>query len=282
MKKLKFKKDVAHASLRDERSRLLYHQNPFSVQEAYRSARTNLMFLPQQTEGRGQILVITSANMGEGKSTSCANLSIVLAQNGKRVLLIDCDMRSPKQNKLMDYPQSPGLSEYLAGIESTLTVRRNEYVDSLDVVTAGSAPPNPAELLSSPKMQKLLAGVSQEYDYIMLDTPPINLVADALVVKAQVDGYVLIVRADHTNRTELDHALLRLQQVEAHVFGFVLNDVNPKSGKYGKYGRYGRYGRYGKYGKYGEYGAYGNYDANVYGDQTHDTFRMTTVQSHAD
>jgi len=258
MRKLMFSKKAAQMpeSWRTEAGKLLWDQKPFSVQESYRHARTNLMFLPQQEDSACRKLVVTSANAGEGKSINAANLAIALAQNGKRVLLIDCDMRSPKQHRLMRYHQAPGLSEYLAGIEKTLKVHESTRAPGLAVVTAGSVPPNPAELLGAPAMRALLQRLSEHYDYLMLDMPPVNLVTDALVVKDFTDGYILVVRANRTARGELEQTLGSMEQVNAHVFGFLLNDVDPKTGKYGRYGRYGKYGKYGKYGRYDqEYGA---------------------------
>lgn len=247
MKKWPFKNKPAgtEASWKEDAGKLLYVQAPFYVQESYRSARTNLMFLPSKEGNKCRLIVFTSSNAGEGKSTNCTNLAIALAQNGKRVLLIDCDMRNPKLNKLMRYHQSPGLSEYLAGIKNTPTIHENENVEGLQIITSGSTPPNPTELLSSPAMRLMLSQFGESYDYIMLDTPPINLVADALVLKEQVDGYILVVRANRTNRNDVDQALTKFQQIKAHVFGFLLNDVNPKSGRYGKYGKYGKYEKYG-------------------------------------
>ncbi|MEA4965636.1 MAG: CpsD/CapB family tyrosine-protein kinase [Oscillospiraceae bacterium] len=245
MKRLKLKKEVNGVFLPEETGKLLYFQEPFSVQEAYRTTRTNLMFLPQQTEGSCRKIAFTSPGAGEGKSLNCANLAIALAQDGKRVLLLDCDMRNSTQHRLMRCAQSPGLSEYLAGMEKQLTVHENQRIKGLTMVMAGSTPPNPTELLNTPAMGNLLRSLSASYDYIMLDTTPLNLVADALVLKELVDGFVMVIRADRTNRNEVDLSLEKLRQVDAHIFGFLLSDENPKSGKYGKYKRCGKYGKYG-------------------------------------
>jgi capsular exopolysaccharide synthesis family protein len=230
---------------KSDAGRLLYYQNPFFVKESYRSARTNLMFLPRKEGHSCRIFAITSANAGEGKSTNCANLAIAIAQNDKRVLFIDCDMRKPKVHTLMDIEETPGLSEYLAGIETELKVHESRHTDKFFIVSAGAVPPNPTELLSSSSMKKLLESESENYDYILLDTPPVNMVADSLVLKSLIDGYILVVRANKTNQNDLDQAMARLEQVDAHCLGFILNDVNPKSGGYGRYGKYGHYGHYG-------------------------------------
>lgn len=249
MEKWSFRSKSAgtEASLQEDAGKLLYVRSPFYVQESYRSARTNLMFLPSKEGCKNRIIAFTSANAGEGKSTNCINLAIALAQNGKRVLLIDCDMRKPKINKLMQCHEASGLSEYLAGIKSTVTIHKNPDINGLHIITSGATPPNPTELLCESTMKQLLTKLSESYDYIMLDTPPINLVADALVLKEQVDGYVLVVRANRTNRNDIDQAMVKFQQIKAHVFGFLLNDINPKSGRYGRYGKYGKYDKYSGY-----------------------------------
>jgi capsular exopolysaccharide synthesis family protein len=169
----------------------------------------------------------------------------VARNTAKRVLLIDCDMRKPKVHTLMDIEETPGLSEYLAGIETELKVHESRHTDKFFIVSAGAVPPNPTELLSSSSMKKLLESESENYDYILLDTPPVNMVADSLVLKSLIDGYILVVRANKTNQNDLDQAMARLEQVDAHCLGFILNDVNPKSGGYGRYGKYGHYGHYG-------------------------------------
>lgn len=255
--------EVEETLWNEDAGKLLYVQSPFYVQESYRSARTNLMFLPSKEGNKSRLIVFTSSNAGEGKSTNCANLAIALAQNGKHVLLIDCDMRNPKINKLMHYHQTPGLSEYLAGIKNTVTIHENQNVEGLHIITSGSTPPNPTELLCAPTMKQLLTELSESYDYIMLDTPPINLVADALVLKEQVDGYILVVRANRTNRNDIDQAMVKFQQIEAHVFGFLLNDINPKSDRYGRYGKHGKYGKYDNYSGYGESGSDKKDNTNV-------------------
>lgn len=222
-----------------ECGKLLYYQDPFYVKEAYRSARTNLMFLPKKEGSECQIFVVTSANVCEGKSINSSNLAIALSQNDKKVLLIDCDMRKPKIARLMHFPHTPGLSEYLAGMEKVPKIHECKRADGLYVLTSGATPPNPTELLSSPAMKHMLEELSGKYDYILLDTPPVNMVADSLVLTELVTGYILVVRANKTNQSDIDQALMRLQQVDAHVLGFLLNDVNPKTGAYNRYSHYG-------------------------------------------
>lgn len=240
-----------------EEKKLLRLRSPFSVTEAYRGARTNLMFLPH--EGNCQKIVVTSSLAGEGKSLNCANLAIALAQNGKRVILLDCDMRKPKVHHLFHRYQSPGLSEYLAGIEEQPAVHHSNDVEGLHILAAGGTPPNPTELLSSARMGQLFSLLEEQYDYILLDTPPVNVVSDALVLSDKVAGYIMLVRAEVTDRSDLEQALLKLRQVDANVLGFLLNDVNPKTAGYGLYGKHGRYAGAGRYGKYGYYGKqYGN------------------------
>lgn len=260
-----------------DRKNMLTKKSSFSVKEAYNSARTNLLFLKKD---KGcQRLAFTSCYPSEGKTINCVNMAISLSQNKKRVLLIDCDMRRPRIRHMFNVPAAPGLSEYLAGIEEEPKIRQAEEYENLWVLTAGKRPPNPAELLSSDAMVEMLDKLSADFDYILLDTPPVNVVTDAAVLKRAVHGYLMVVRAGMTQHDEVTSALSKLEQLEANVLGFILNDAFTQSGsRYGRYGRYSRYARYRKYnysqsgdGKYGyRYGGYrygyGYSDSYNYGE----------------
>ncbi len=247
-----------------DRKNMLTLKSSFSVKEAYNSARTNLLFLKKD---KGcQRLAVTSCYPSEGKTINCVNMAIALSQNKKRVLLIDCDMRRPRIRHLFNVPSAPGLSEHLAGIEETPTIRAAEGYENLWLMTAGKRPPNPAELLSSDAMIEMLDKLSEDYDYILLDTPPVNVVTDAAVLKRAIHGYIMVVRAGMTQHDEVSTALGKLEQLEANVLGFILNDAFTQNGsRYGRYGRYSRYARYRKYSNYtdgadGKYGyRYGGY-----------------------
>lgn len=240
---------------------LLSGKSNFSVIEAYKTIRTNLMFATQKKDCN--CVIITSTVPNEGKSTNCCNLAITMAQTKSRVLIIDCDLRKPSIHKFFKVQGIPGLSEALAGMNDVADVVRHTEYGNLDIICGGTIPPNPAELLSSSVMDKLLAAASKVYNYILLDTPPINLVSDALALSEKTDGVVLVTRQGETTHPELAHALNSLEFAHAKVLGIILNGVE-MGGKYGHY-RYGKkkYG-YGKHG-YGDYADY--YKQNSNGEQ---------------
>ncbi len=246
-------------NLQNIRQKMLGKKSSFAAVEAYKSTRTNLLFIG---EGDGcKKIVFTSTFVGEGKTTNCINLGITLAQNGQKVLLIDADMRRPTAKGIFEINTKVGLSEILAGIATWENEPQDEpYIfrtkrRNLFVLHSGHIPPNPAELLASKQMKKLLEKCEQEFDYILIDTPPILVVTDAAVLANMVDGYVLIVRAGRTHKESLNESVMRLEQLEANIIGFIINDVDPKTSSY-KYSS----NRY-KYGssKYHRYG-YGGYD----------------------
>jgi len=182
------------------------------------------------------------------------------------VLLIDCDLRRPKLSRLMEVNAPVGLSNLLMEPELRRKAIVPSDVENLDVLLAGDIPPNPSELLSSPRMQRLLEELRREYDFIILDTPPVNMVIDAVVLAPQCDGVLFVIRANRSERGAVIHAVEQLEYSKAKLLGFVLNGVDLENSNYGygkyRYKRYKRYG-YGKYG-YGKYG-YGHYGYGGYG-----------------
>ena len=221
-------------------------------------------------------IVVTSSVAGEGKTTSTVNLAITFAQAGQRVLLIDADLRKPKIHHYFSVSNTPGLTDYIG---STVSGIKKEQIDlfsivhptefeNLSVICSGTIPPNPAELLGSEPMHEFLTEISNDFDYIIIDTPPINIVSDALPIIRESDGVVLIVRYNSSTHPEVERAIASLEFIDAKILGFVVNFVETRTGgkyKYGNYGRYGRYGRYSRYGYgYGGYG-YGGYGYGGYG-----------------
>ncbi len=253
------------------REKVLSPKTSFHVREAYKALRTNLIFsLP--AEGCKK-LIVTSAMASEGKSTNCLNMAITFAEMDARVLIIDCDLRRPNLAKMLDVQNTPGLSNYLVGLNSYDEVIRKSEYSNLSYITAGNIPPNPVELLGSEKMDKLVEHLEKEFDYIFFDTPPVNLVVDSIVVSKHVHGVVMIALHNSTDKESMRYALNQLDFVGAKILGFVLNGVvygnngNYKNSSKKRYyrtknpkGRGRRKGKgygygYGAY-TYGEYGSY--------------------------
>lgn len=218
--------------------RTLHEHLEFTAKEQYKLLRTNLSFtIP--AEIKCPIIGLTSANRGEGKSTTAINLSYVLAENGKRVLLIDGDMRVPSIAKKMELAAAPGLSDLLMEQESLdLSVFRSSVLSNWYIVPSGELPPNPSELLGSRRMENLLNALSEKFDYIIVDLPPVNLVSDALAISKLITGMIVVVKEDHTEKRELEQCYRQLSLSNVKVLGCVLN--NAKSGRdtYGDYHDY--------------------------------------------
>lgn len=223
----------------------------FETTEAYKSIRTNLQFAVQKKGCK--IIAITSAQPDEGKSTSCSRLGIVIAQTGAKVLMIDCDLRKPSIHKLFQQKSIPGLSDILGGMSDLETAIQETKFKHLNIIFAGTVPPNPAELLGSEEMKNLLDTVSESFDYILLDTPPINIVADALALTPIIDGVVVVVKQGETKHPELMHVLSSLEFAKSKVLGIILYGVERKNNfRYSKYKYKNYYGKdYGYFQKVG-------------------------------
>jgi tyrosine-protein kinase Etk/Wzc len=219
-------------------ARLVAGRDPRSpVSEAYRSLRTNISFSRMGESPRS--LVFTSPTPGDGKSTSAANLAITLAQQGLRCLLVDADMRRGLLNETFKVRREPGLSNVILGraaLESAVVKLELGESGTLDFLPTGTVPPNPAELLASAQMQKLLEQLAARYDTVILDAPPLTLVTDAALLGSYADGVVLVARAGVTDRGAVTYALEQLRAVRAPILGAVLNDVDQKKEQY--YGSY--------------------------------------------
>ena len=217
-------------------------------------------------------IVISSSAPNEGKTTTTINIAIALSQADQKVLLIDGDLRKPKIHHYFSVPNSPGLTNYLGSKVGSGTDKKTDLFslihatefENLSVLCSGSIPPNPAEILGSEPMTEFLEEIGEDFNYIIIDTPPINVVSDALPVIRESDGVVLVVRSNQSTHPEIQRAISALEFIDAKILGFVVNFADSNRTKYG-YGKYGRY-RYGKYrGGYG-YGSYGNYGSyNGYG-----------------
>ena len=213
----------------------------FEGREAYNLLRTNLMFATKRNDRNARVIGITSSAHGEGKSLTVINLAYSIAESGRKVILVECDLRLPTLRKKLNLPRSTGLSNILAGINSEkATLHSDVLIKGLDFVQAGDIPPNPSELLGSKAFTNLIDTLADNYDVILLDLPPIGKVSDALVVSRCTDGLVIVVRNDYTNASELDYTLRQCELVDAKGLGFVYNGSGAKSKKY-KYGYGNKY-----------------------------------------
>lgn len=204
--------------------KLVTFVNPKSpIAEAFRSLRTNIQFLGIDTPQRA--IVVTSAGPAEGKSTTVANLAIAMAQAGKKVLLVDCDMRRPMVHKNFGLVNTRGLTNILANDLPFMDAAQETEIEGLKIITSGPIPPNPSELLGSMKMRDLVGKFKEQVDFVFFDTPPVSAVTDAAVLSTQADGVVLVLSSGEISRDAALHARTVLHNVNAHILGVVLNKV---------------------------------------------------------
>lgn len=208
----------------------------FIITEAYKSLRTNLFVTLRKDKCRR--ILITSTVPEEGKSTTSLNIAIAIAQTGARVLLMDCDLRRGTLHTFFNINRRPGLSDVLSGLAAKEQVMYNSTYDNLKVISMGTIFPNPSELVVSVYMNDLLDKIEKDFDYIIMDTPPINVVSDAISLSKLVDGVVVIVRENVTTHTNINIAQSKLKFVDARILGYVLNDVYVETGKKSKYNYY--------------------------------------------
>lgn len=223
-----------------ERKHLIFNTTDFFILEAYKSLRTNVLF-SLAGENENNVIIVTSAMQSEGKSTTATNLAITFAQNDKRVLLVDCDMRRPKLGRLLGQSAELGLSDILLEPERCAEAISSTPEKNLKVLLAGAIPPNPSELLSSRRMKTFLEAMKKQFDLIILDAPPINVVTDAMVLCPESDGVLFVVRAGQSERGAVVRAVDLLEHANAKLLGFVLNGADGQIGSHGSY-RNGGYG----------------------------------------
>lgn len=208
---------------------LVSPKSPFQYVEAYKTFRTNLNFMT--LGGDHKVIAITSSIPGEGKSNVTINLGVTLAETGKKVLLIGCDLRKPTLRKYLriNNKRSGGLSNILSGEINAddAIVHFNDL--RIDVITAGTIPPNPAEMLGSEQMSHLLDDLKKQYDYILLDTPPASVVTDAAVVGSMADGVIMVVRHKGVNVETAQLAKRNLESAHVNLLGAIMTDFDMKS-----------------------------------------------------
>jgi len=209
--------------------------DPTSVaSEAYRTLRTNLIYA--LLDNPPKVIVFTSPGPGEGKSTTCANLGVVLSQAAKNTLILDCDLRKPVVHKFFGMRNLHGLTDVLVG-ERTLQEVWGEPLEGLKVVPVGPIPLNPTEILGSRRFADFVAGIREEFDYVLVDASPIGPVSDPAVLATQGDGVLLVLDAQHTRKGSVRQAVHSLTAVGVTVLGTIMNNAKSSKGKY--YGYYG-------------------------------------------
>lgn len=216
---------VLPAPVVEGESQLVTVAHPRSIiAEAYRDLRTSLSFA--RLDGKVRSLVITSAGPGEGKSTTVANLAVTMAQAGHSVIVVDADLHRASLDRQFGLSNQFGLTNALFDPDNYQLYVRSTAVERLRVLTSGPLPPNPSELLGSERMRQLLATLEKTYDFVIIDTPPIGSVSDALVLSPRVDGVVLVVHAGGLPRDVVKRAKSKLDQANAQILGVVLNKVD--------------------------------------------------------
>jgi succinoglycan biosynthesis transport protein ExoP len=203
---------------------------PHNFSESFRALRTSLLF--SSADEGSRCIVVTSTGPGEGKTVVATNLAVALAQAGHRVLLVDADMRKPRVHFVLDKPQEPGLSNLLVGNATAKEAIQTTVVPGLWVIPAGPPPPNPAELLGSKRFKDFIVSLSQRFDWVMIDTPPVLTVTDSSVVAHLVNGVLFVVGAEMTSHHAGRRALERLEHARAKVIGAVLNRVDLQHNSY--------------------------------------------------
>lgn len=213
-----------------DKLKLIVHEDPKSpVSEAYRILRTNIQF--SSLDNPVKTIVITSAGPGEGKTTSIINLGIAMVQSGLKVLLIDGDLRNPQIHKILGTLNRLGLTDVLVNEPDYKEGVSSTYIEGLEILSAGTIPPNPSELLASNKMKQLLGGISKDYDFVLIDTPPAAVVTDASVLAAVADGTILVCASGRVPIEGAKRAKESLKNVNANIIGVILNKF-PASQKY--------------------------------------------------
>lgn len=218
--------------------RIISDKTNFDTIETLKSIRTNIMFsIPKSDEGK--VIVVTSSSPSEGKTTTCTNLAITFAQMGAKVLLIDCDLRKSRVHRYLQLERKDGVTNILCGFTDFESAVKRNVRENLDVLTSGETPPNPAELFENEVFKAMLEQVQKEYEYIIIDTPPLAVVTDAAVIMKYSTGVVMIVHRNVTTFDLLDVAMDSIAKTGARLLGAVMLGVEPKTKRYGYYRKLG-------------------------------------------
>lgn len=244
----KRKRPVVKADNANAQKNLLWENMNFAATEAYNLLRTNLLLSFADEEG-ARLIGVTSTEHAEGKSLTSINLSASLAKAKHKTLLLECDLRLPSVAKYLHVNPKAGLSEVLTGNTGSVNacIYNVPECDNLSILFCGRTPPNPSELLGSKRMDTLLKELGAQYEYIIVDLPPVGEVPDALVLAKKLSGMILVVRNDITTQPQLADAIRQLKYTGTRLLGFVYNGADTSGHGYGK-----KYKKYAKYG-YGDY-----------------------------
>ena len=219
---------------KDEK-KVLSEKSKFAIVEAYKAARTNIMFSLSASDKKA--FAVTSYSKGDGKSTVAANLAISFSKMGKKVILIDCDLRRPNIHNILKLENKAGFSDMVGKMVVFDDVVHHDVLPCLDVLTSGTIPPNPSELICSPEVIKFVERINKEYDYIIFDTPPVGVVADSLLLKDFIVGYLLVTREGKTTHGDIERLLQNIKIADAKPLGFIRVGTT-REGKRGKRGYY--------------------------------------------
>ncbi len=225
----------------DKSKNVINNDSKFAIVEGYKIARTNLVFSLSAAENN--IAVVTSWSKGEGKSTATSNLAISFSKMGKKVLLIDCDLRRPNVHNLLKLDNTIGLSEVVGKFKTFKEAVHTDVLPCLDVLTSGSIPPNPSELLASSSFDALINTIRNEYEYIIIDSPPLGVVTDTLLLKDYIGGYVVVVREKVTTHGDIEKTIQNIKLADSKILGFLKVGCTVREKKHYK-GYYGYYKYY--------------------------------------
>lgn len=245
--KKKVRKTKGNVLFPTDNKKTLHKNLEFTATEQYKLIRANLDFMLHEDE-KCPVIGVTSAMRGEGKSTTAINISYVLAERGSKVLLIDGDLRIPSVAKKMDIRSTPGLTDVLMNKEPMqLSDYQSDLLENWFIIPSGYIPPNPSELLSSKRMEAVLKGLKEHFDYIIIDLPPVNIVSDAVAISNYIAGMVVVVREEYTEKKELEHCFRQLKLSNVKILGCVMNETKTGRGSYGRYKKYKYYKYYRHY-----------------------------------
>ena len=203
----------------DVRMETISDKSKFAIVESYKAARTNIMFSLSADDDK--IFAITSYSKGEGKSTVSANLAISFSKMEKKVLLVDCDLRRPNIHNIFKIENTVGLSNIIVKMTDFEETIHRDVLTNLDIITSGTIPPNPSELLCSARFVNLVKKLYEEYDYIIFDTPPVGVVSDALLLKDLVAGFVVVIRERSTTHGDIQNLLESAKLADSKLLGFI-------------------------------------------------------------